>query len=72
MKLLRCDGRRLEVRDVSEIIYELAAGVLPIKLHGTFLVADDVARDWLRQLIDAQKTPIPKPNHGGDDGLPID
>jgi hypothetical protein len=66
MKLLRCDGRCLEVRDVGPVIYELEAGVLPIKLHGTFVVDDDVARDWLRQLIDAQKTPIPKPNHGDE------
>jgi hypothetical protein len=58
-KILRCNGRHLEVRDVGPVIYELAANSVPIKLHGTFLLEDDAARELVRQLVDAQKNPIP-------------
>jgi len=57
MKLLRCDGRQLEVRDVGPPIYRLDAMTGPIKLHGTFIVDDAVARDWIRQLTEAQRDP---------------
>lgn len=50
MKLLRCDGKTLEVRDVSEVIYRLLARDVPIKLNGWRLVSDDEARSILTEL----------------------
>jgi hypothetical protein len=53
MKLLTCNGRELEVRDVGPVVYRLVAGEVPIKLHGRFAMDDDAARDLLRELIEA-------------------
>jgi hypothetical protein len=35
MKLIHCDGRRLEVRDVGDVVYELQVQRGPIKLNGS-------------------------------------
>lgn len=59
VKLIKSDGRRLEVRDVGAVIYELAATAIPIKAHGYFLLDDDAARRWVGELIAAQKQPLP-------------
>jgi hypothetical protein len=67
MKLLKCDGRKLEVFDVGPAIYKLEADRVPIKLHGSFVVDDDVARDWVRQLVDAQKNPTQSPQPKEDE-----
>ena len=53
MKLLTCNGRELEVRDVGPVVYRLLAGDVPIKLHGRFVLDDDAARDLLRELREA-------------------
>lgn len=51
MKLIACDGRRLEVRDVGPVIVELRAPGVPIKAHGTRVVEDAEARALLRELL---------------------
>lgn len=51
MKLIACDGRRLEVRDVGPILIELRAPGVPIKVHGTRVVEDVEARALLRELL---------------------
>lgn len=42
MKLIKCDGRTLEVRDVSEPLYKLKGEYIPI--HGYQIMEDDAAR----------------------------
>ena len=44
MKLVRCNGRALQVYEISEPVFEMVAQRGPIKLHGSFVVEDDVAR----------------------------
>jgi hypothetical protein len=44
MKLIKSNGRRLEVRDVGDVVYELISNGVPIKLHGTILLDDEEAR----------------------------
>jgi hypothetical protein len=53
MKLIRCNGRELEVRDVGPVVYRLAASAVPIKLHGWRILEDDAARELLRQVQEA-------------------
>jgi hypothetical protein len=53
MKLLRCDGRLLEVRDVGPVIFRLAATAVPLKLHGWRLMEDAEARELIRSLKEA-------------------
>jgi hypothetical protein len=53
MKLVHCDGRRLEVRDVGAIVYELQAQRGPIKLNGSYILDDSEAR-LCRELAKAQ------------------
>jgi hypothetical protein len=48
MKLIVCDGRQLEVFEVSGPIYRLSAEGAPLKLHGKFLVEDAEARALVR------------------------
>jgi hypothetical protein len=55
MKLVICDGRKLEVFDVGAAVYRLSAGATPIRLHGHFLLEDDEARDLVRDLAKAQQ-----------------
>jgi hypothetical protein len=54
VKLLRCNGRVLEVIEVGPVVFRLAARNGPIKLHGVFVVDDQVADEWVRQLAEAQ------------------
>lgn len=51
MKLIWCDGRTLEVRDVSDVIFRLRAVTLPIKVNGYRIMEDGAARDLLRELL---------------------
>lgn len=51
MKLVWCDGRTLEVRDLGPVLYTLRAGTVPIKLNGYEILEDDQARDLLRELL---------------------
>jgi hypothetical protein len=57
-KLVKCDGKLLEVRDVGDVICTLAANGAPIKLHGTVILEDDAARDLVRELAAAQKVGV--------------
>ena len=53
VKLFRCDGRELEVRDVgaAPVVYRLTAAAFPLKPAGGYrLLDDDRARDELRAL----------------------
>ena len=54
MKLLKSDGRLLEVFDLGPCIHRLKAAFGPIKLHGLFILDDAVAKDWVKQLGAAQ------------------
>jgi hypothetical protein len=56
-KLVKSNGRELLVYDIGEPILRLSAALGPIKLHGAFIVADAVARDWIRRLAGAQSEP---------------
>ena len=47
MKLLRGDGRTLEVREVGQVVYRLTAGAYPIKFHGWRIVDEAEAREVL-------------------------
>jgi len=38
-------------------VFELAAQRSPIRLHGAFVVEDEVARAWVRELRGAQEEP---------------
>ena len=55
IKLFACNGRELEVYDVSGPVYRLAAGPVPIKLHGHFLFGDEEARELVRDLARVQR-----------------
>ena len=50
MKLLICDGRQLEVFDVTGPIYRLKSAGVPIKAHGRRLVSEAKARRILEEL----------------------
>ena len=51
MKLLKGDGKTIEVRDVSEIIYQREAkSDLMIPLHGYKIMSDDEAREFLESI----------------------
>lgn len=53
MKLLKGNGRTLEVWDVTEVIVmKLRAGRAPIKHHGWQLLPDDQARVVVSQLLE--------------------
>lgn len=53
MKLVKCNGKLLEVRDCGPIIFRLAAlpGGPPIKVNGYHIMEEDAARDLLRDLL---------------------
>lgn len=51
MKLIVSNGKHLEVRDVSDVIFRLTANSIPINKHGYFLLEDNEARDLLRELL---------------------
>jgi hypothetical protein len=52
VKLIWCDGRRLEVRDVGPVIFAMREGGLPLKPAGGFrLMRDEDARALLRDLL---------------------
>jgi len=67
MKLIKSNGRRLEVRDVGEVVYELISNGVPIKLSGTILMTDDEARVLVRELIAAQKQSQPQQQKDDED-----
>lgn len=51
MKLIFCDGKVLEVREVGPVIYRLEARSVPLHPAGGFrLVEEEKARELLRQL----------------------
>jgi hypothetical protein len=50
MKLIKSNGKRLEVRDVGPVIYTLIAGTTPIKCNGYFILEDEIAREVVRDL----------------------
>lgn len=52
MKLLKGNGRTLEVWDVTKLVMKLRAGRAPIKCHGWQLLPDDQARALVSQLMD--------------------
>jgi hypothetical protein len=52
MKLVKCDGKTLEVRDVGPVLYRLMASAVPIKVNGWHLMTDDEARQLLEELRD--------------------
>lgn len=54
MKLVRSNGRELEVYDVAGPVYRITATALPIKCNGYFLIDDDQARDLVRDLVKLQ------------------
>jgi len=58
-KLVRSNGRLLEVYELGPLIHQLKAVRRPIKLNGTFILDDAVARDWVRQLAGAQNNDKP-------------
>lgn len=64
MKLIRCDGRELTVRDVGEarVIFRLKAraGGPPIKYNGWRLVPEAEARGLLRELLDTMMYEVQK------------
>jgi len=51
MKLIRCNGRVMEVRRVSEVILELRATTVPLKPCGWTIVDDDEYRARARDTI---------------------
>lgn len=53
MKLLRCNGTYLEVRNAGPALLRLEAreGGPPIKLNGWWLLEDDAARDAVREVM---------------------
>lgn len=52
MKLIRCNGKVLEVWDIpSPAILRLSAGPAPIKAHGWHLLEDDLARAMIRRAL---------------------
>ena len=48
MKILRCNGRTMEVYD-AKLIMKLECRDFPIKFHGTHVLSDDKARDVVKQ-----------------------
>jgi len=40
VKLLKCNGKTLQVFDLAEPVFELTAQRVPIRLHGMFVVED--------------------------------
>jgi hypothetical protein len=57
MKLVRSNGRALEVREVGEVIFRLAALRGPIKCNGSFVLDDGEARELCRELAKARGEP---------------
>lgn len=51
-KLIHCDGRTLEVRDIGPVLFRLRARDVPIKRNGYEILEDDEARRVLRDLLD--------------------
>ena len=50
MKLFRCNGQVLEVRDVGPVIYRVTSAEIPIMPHGWWIEEDTAARDRLLEL----------------------
>jgi hypothetical protein len=57
-KLLKCEGKVLEVREVGDVIYSLQANGVPLKCNGWRILEDDAARDLVRELAAAQKVAV--------------
>lgn len=52
MKLLWCNGKTLEVRDVGPVIFRLEAETVPLVPAGGYrLLGEDEAREQLRALL---------------------
>lgn len=51
MKLLRCDGRVLEVRDVGPVLLRVRAREIPVKGDPWRIVEDDEARRAVREVL---------------------
>jgi hypothetical protein len=62
MKLLRGNGRELEVYDLADPVFRMTATAVSIKCRGSFVLEDDAARELLRELVATQRAP------GGSDG----
>ena len=60
MRLIRSDGRVLEVRALGPVVYRLEAARVPIKLHGSFILDDAEARELIRRLAQAQRSEAPR------------
>jgi hypothetical protein len=50
MKLIQSNGRVLRVWAIEDVLYELRANGIPIKLHGMLILSDDEARAVVREL----------------------
>lgn len=53
MKLLRSNGRVLEVYDIGPILMRISTINLPLKENGLHILDDDQAREKVRELIDS-------------------
>jgi hypothetical protein len=51
LKLIICNGRELEVRDLGPPLLRLRAGAVPIKINGHLVVEDDEARRQIAALL---------------------
>jgi hypothetical protein len=72
LKLIRSNGRELEVREVGPAIFRLHARNVPIKLNGWRIVGDEEARSIVREQL---ATGLYEHDRGGadssfDDGSP--
>jgi hypothetical protein len=57
MKLVKSNGRELEVFEISGPIYRLTASLGPIKANGSFILEDEAARELVRELAAVQNNP---------------
>ena len=51
MKLLRGNGKTLEVWEIGEMVMSLEAGLAPIKCNGWFMLPDEIAREQVKEHI---------------------
>ena len=50
MKLIKSNGKELEIRTVGPVIYRIRAGAVPIKVNGWQILEDDEARQLVTEL----------------------
>jgi hypothetical protein len=53
MKLLRSNGRILEIYDIGPVLMRISAINLPLKENGLHIVSDDQVREKVSDLIDS-------------------